>query len=294
VSGRARRVSGAVALAAGLVLAIGFAVAIARRPGEPPVRLEGAPLSVTQTLSPADARFGDAVTASTRVFVDPSRVDPRSVRLATSFAPYAVAARTRTIHRMSGLQVVDVVERLRCLGAACVPVTPVRSFRFAPLRVTYRLGGRSVRVAASPWPVLRVRGHVVKADLDTPSFRVGRPETVSLGYRMRPRSTAYVLLAAAALAALAGAALVLRFALDRLRRRRALETPLQRILAELAAASANGDTERRRLALDELALELGPRDESLAGASSVIAWARHEPDPDTIAMLAERVEELER
>jgi hypothetical protein len=294
VSGRARRVSGIVALVAGLALVVAFVVAVARRPGQPDVRLEGAPLSVTQTLSPGDARFADAVTASTRVFVDPTRVDPRSVRAATSFAPYVVAAQTRTIHRMGGLAVVDVVDRLRCLSAACVPVTPVRSFQFTPVRVSYRLGSRKVRLPASPWPALRVRGHVVNADLESPSFRVGRPDTVDLGYRMAPRLTGTVLLALAALAALAGAALVLRFALDRLRRRRARETPLRRILRELEAAASNGDTERRRLALDELALELGPRDESLAGASSVIAWARHDPDPETISTLAERVEELER
>jgi hypothetical protein len=139
-----------------------------------------------------------------------------------------------------------------------------------------------------------VRGHVVKGDLERPSFRVGRPDTVDLGYRMAPRLTGTLLLGLAAVAALLGAALVLRFALDRLRRRRARETPLRRILRELEAAASNGDTARRRLALDELALELAPRDESLAGASSVIAWARHDPDAETISTLAERVEELER
>jgi hypothetical protein len=257
------------------------------------VRLEGAPVAVTQTLSPVDARFADTVTATTRVFVDPSRVEPESVRVSTSFAPYLVAKQTRTIHRMSGLAAVDVVDRLRCLSAECVPIGPVRSFRFTPLRVSYRLGSRVVSLAASPWPALRVRGHVVKADLDAPTFRVGRPDTVKLGYRLPPRLTGYVLLGLAALAALVGATLVLRFAFDRLRRRRPRETPLRRILRELEAAASNGDPARRRLALDELALELGSRDESLATESSVIAWARHEPDADVISELAERAEDLE-
>jgi hypothetical protein len=293
VSARGRRISGVGALVAGAVLAAAFVVALAQRPGQPPVRLEGAPVSVTQTLAPVDARFGDTVTAAVRVFVDPTRVDPRSVRVASAFAPYVVAAQTRTIHRMSGLVAVDVVDRLRCLDAACVPVAPVKSVRFAPLRVRYRLGSRIVRLDASPWPVLQVRGHVVKADIEHPSFRVGRPETVDLGYRTSPRHAGYLLLGLAALAALGGAALVLRFALVQLRRRRARDTTLRRILRELEAAATNGDTERRRLALDELALELGPLDESLAGRSTVAAWGRHDPDPDAISALAARVEELD-
>jgi hypothetical protein len=293
VSGRSRRLPGVVALAVGLALAIGFVVALAHRPDQADVHLQGAPVALTQSLAPLDARFGDTVTARVSVFVDPSRVDPRSVRVAGSFAPYAVGAQTRRIRKMGALTAVDVVQRLRCLSAACVPVGPLRSFRFAPPAVTYKLGSRPARIAAEPWPALRVRGHVVDADLQQPSFRVGRPDAVGLGYRMPPRLTGYVLLVLAALAAVVGGWLVLRFVLERLGRRATRETTLRRILQELAAATESGDAERRRLALDELALELGPLDESLASASTAIAWARDDPGADVISGLAQRAEALE-
>ena len=72
-------------------------------------------------------------------------------------------------------------------------------------------------------------------------------------------------------------------------RGRSREAPLDRILHELAAVSTNGDSGRRRRALEELARELEPLDEPLSAESRVLAWAPADPRPETIADLTDRV-----
>ena len=73
-----------------------------------------------------------------------------------------------------------------------------------------------------------------------------------------------------------------------LRARRRGPTPLERILLELEASGSNGDSGRRRVALEQLARELGALDPELSRESRVLAWAPSDPPPDAIDELARR------
>jgi hypothetical protein len=274
-----------------VVLAAGFAVAALRRPGQASVRLAGAPVSVLKTVSSRDPLFGDTVTAAVDVFVDTRRVDAGSVRIRGGFAPFRVASRTGPAVRRTGdVSVVHVEYRLTCLDGACVPEGEHRTLRLPALRVGYRDGARAVSLS-SAWPALRVHTRVTAGDLQRPFLRVGPPRPSPTRYRLPPEATGYTLLALAALLALGGAALALRTGLGAgwLPRRRSA-TPLEQILRELAAASSNGDSGRRRRALEHLARELEPVSEPLSVESRVLAWAPQEPGPEAIADLTSRVE----
>ena len=281
----ARRLFPVAGLALLAALAAGFVVALLHRPAGTTVRPGPRPVSVRASLSPREPQFGDAVTASADVVVDPHRLDPRSVAVATGFAPFRVVSTTRTLESAGGLSVIHVQWRLRCLEVACVPPGGSKTFRFAPLRLSY---GR--RRLTSSWPALRVGSRVAAADLRRPVLDVPQPKPVLSDYRLPPRATGWTLLALAALLALGGAALLLRAALHGAgpaRRREA--PPFETILHELAAASSNGDTGRRRRALEELARELEPLDAPLSAESRVLAWAPPDPGADAIAELASRV-----
>jgi FMN phosphatase YigB (HAD superfamily) len=67
---------------------------------------------------------------------------------------------------------------------------------------------------------------------------------------------------------------------------------VERILLELEAGGTNGDSGRRRSALEQLARELGPVDPELSSESRVLAWAPTDPPPDAIEELARRARQL--
>jgi hypothetical protein len=129
---------------------------------------------------------------------------------------------------------------------------------------------------------------VALADLQHPLLHVPPPHA-SAGYRFPPRPTGFALLALAAVLALGGSALLLLVALGRLEpARRHTRAPLERVLGELAAASSNGDSGRRRRALEQLARELEPLDPGLSAESRVLAWGPEDPRAEAVADLAGR------
>jgi hypothetical protein len=258
------------------VLGAGFVVAILHRPAHGPAEAGRSGVSVRQTLTPQDAQFGDTVVATTDVVAD------RPVRLSADFAPYHVVSKTRTVQGADGATRTHVVQRLRCLAPACVPRSAATTVRFAPLRVTYPGGSRSVQ-----WPTLRVSSRVGAADIRRAVFRVPRP--LPSIQSPRPWLGWGLLVLGAALAA-GGAALVLRLWLPRRPVRPPEVAPLELALAE-AAASVDAEPGRRRRALESLARELEPLDAPLSAESRVLAWAPPDPEPDAIAELAGRVRE---
>ena len=270
------------------VLAAAVLFAALHRPGASTVPRGSHAVSVQAWLSPREPQYGDTVLAGADVFVDPRRVDPRTVRLRTDFAPYRVIAATRSIQRSDGYSVVHLEERLRCLGVTCVPAGARKTVRFAPLRVAYGRGAARTALSVS-WPALRVQSRVAAADLAHPVLRTPSAPPAP-DYRVPATATGYALLALAAVLAVAGAALVLRVALragaPRLRRPEPL---LDRILGELGAASSNGDAARRRRALEQLAGALEEVDGSLSTESRVLAWGRDDPQADAISELTRRV-----
>jgi hypothetical protein len=109
-------------------------------------------------------------------------------------------------------------------------------------------------------------------------------------YRLPPSWSGYTLLALATVLAVAGATLVVRAGLrTRAPRLRRPEPLLDRILGELAAASANGDAARRRQALEQLARALEQVDGSLSTETRVLAWGKDEPRAEAISELTKRV-----
>jgi hypothetical protein len=274
---------GALVFLAALV--IGLVLALRTSPRGQQAR-PAEPVSVVQTLSPREPQFGDPVVATVDVVVDPRRVDPGSVRVTTGFAPYRVAASSRTTHRDGGTSVTRFESRLRCLDAACVPPGAASTVRFAAVRVSYREGSRR-RSLALAWPALHVHSRVTRADLRHPLLHVPPPQ-VHADYRLPPRATGYALLALAALLGVGGCALLLLVALRRLEPRRRAPTPLDRLLRELA--TPNGDSGRRRRALEQLARELEPVDPGLSVESRVLAWGPGDPPPDAVADLAGRAQ----
>jgi hypothetical protein len=169
-----------------------------------------------------------------------------------------------------------------------VPPGDSKTFRFAPVRVIDRRGPGRAQVTVQ-WPTLRVHSRVAASDVQRPFVRVGRPEPGTTGFRLPPEPTGYALLGVAALLALAGGALLLRVGWQYLRARRPSPTTLDRVLGELAAASSNGDSGRRRRALEQLAQELEPLDRLLSAESRVLAWAPRDPEPEAIAALTSRI-----
>jgi hypothetical protein len=285
---RPRRLLQLGALALLVALAVGFALALAHRPSGARVDLSGRAVSVRQALTPRDPQFGDTVVATIDVFADPSRVDVGSVQVKAGFEPYSVTSSSRSVRTIGGISVIHLERRLRCLDLPCVPVARVKAFRFGPVRVSYRTDARTHTVS-SPSPTLRVHSRVTEADLARPVLRVPGPVAAPDRYRLPQTATGYALLALAALLAAGGAALLLRVALRRISPVRRRLPPLERVLRELAAASLNGDSGRRRRALEELARELEPLDLPLSVESRILAWGPGEPQPEAISDLTSRI-----
>jgi len=285
---RFRRLLQFGALALLVALAIGFALALAHRPAGGHIDLGGRPVSVRQELTPRDPQFGDTVVATIDVFADPSRVDAGSMQVRTHFEPYVVASTSRSVRSTGGVSVTHVESRLRCLGLPCVPSGSVTAFHFDPVRISYRedAGNRTV---TSAWPTLRVHSRVTKADLARPVLQVPAPVAAPARYRLPPAATGYALLALAGLLAAGGAALLIGVGLRQMAPGRRRVSPLERVLGELAASCSNGDSGRRRLALEDLARELEPLDEPLCVESRVLAWGPGEPQAEAISDLTSRV-----
>ena len=282
---------GALALLAALVA--GLVVALVRQPERGRVDLGGQALVVRPALTPRDPQFGDTVTAAVDVFADPGKLDTASIQVRTRFRPYVPVSSTRSVEHTGGAVVLHLSSRIRCLTLPCVPREKVQAFSFPPVRVSYREGSVT-RVASSAWPALHVHSRVTAAEVARPVLRVPPPVAAEPSYRVSPDLAGYGLLALAALLAAGGAALLLRVALTHADRSKPRVPPLERVLVELAASCSNGDSGRRRRALEDLARELEPIDEPLSKESRVLAWGPREPQPDAISDLSDRVRTVVR
>jgi len=268
------------ALAVLAALGAGLVFALVHVPAGGHVSPGGRPLTIHAQLAPRDPQFGDTVVATIEVHT--GRVDPESVHVHAAFAPYEVVSRTRSVRDIGGSPVVRLVTRLRCLEVQCVPRGAEKTFRFRAAAISFAGGSR---VAA--WPRLRVHSRLTRAALARPVVRVPPPVAAPARYRLPPTATGIVLLVLAALLGGCGAFLLLRIGLRRARPERRVP-PLQRVLAELASCS-NGDSGRRRRALEQLARELEPLHDQLSAESRVLAWRSQEPLPEAVSELTDRV-----
>jgi hypothetical protein len=161
-----------------------------------------------------------------------------------------------------------------------------------------RLRSAIVRAPGTPplaiaWPPLRIGSRLTPGDLLHPRFRadVASPQPSS---RFDPSKLGWGLTSGAGVLLFAAAAL----GSSRLRpRRRRLQlvpeldpapTALESAL-EAVELSLEAPTERRRAALDALAVALG--DEGLAGRARTLAWSPEPPEPPAIRLLAREARE---
>jgi hypothetical protein len=287
--------SAARLLAIGLVLvgmaAAALVIAVVDRPRSSVRTLDG-PITVKRSLSTSTVLFGDPVEAEVDVYSDDTRIASRTVRVATSFRPYHVAA-TRVERRHQGdVTLMRTRISLECLVPACLPPRgKTRVIRFPPLAVTYESERRDGRILVR-WEPLQVASRL-PADGNARVGIVDRAPPLEPQFDRPPEMLRIVFLLMAVILGLAGAALVVAALWPRTyssqRRRRRLP-PLERSLQQVEAAARCDDEADRRRTLDDLATHLSEiPSPSLEVRTRALAWGEAAPEPEALALLAEQV-----
>lgn len=288
---------GLVALCALVVAAIVLALGL--RDGDtPPVELR--PFALRSSLTPASHLFGDLVTAELALTFDRTAVDAASVTVSADFRPYLVVGRWLD-ERTDGRAVLRTWRwRLLCTDAPCLARGRSRRLRLPPADLAYRLADGERRRRAVEWPVVEAATRLSAGDRQAETlnglFRVGLapPEPT---YRVGPGPAAWLLYGGAAL--LAAAALGL-FAPELRRAFAAIPRPerdplaglppLERALALVERAGANGGGGELRKALDRLARELRRTGEGdLARSARRLAWSSRDPSRPDVGELTGEV-----
>lgn len=245
-------------------------------------------LTVRTSLSPQETFFGDVVTATVDVTLDPGRVRSGDVRIDAVFDPYVQTARPAVTHRRLGpAETILYRYRLQCVSDGCLPSAGTRTVQLAAVTAT----AGHARATAS-WPALAVAPRVAAQALrGTPRFRrSAAPPPASFGL---PAVAANLLTAAAGLLALGACALLALELRALLARRRAARRPLTpRELAVVYARQAAGRTDPadRRRALGLLSSAVRGEDGRLAVEAGDAAWAEQPPSPDRTLELAEEAQ----
>jgi hypothetical protein len=286
-------VAAVVGVAAAAFAAVAVARALGPRAAAPRLPSPDGGVALTTRTATRTAFFGDRIEASALVTADTRRVVPKSLRLQGTFAPFTVAS-THTVDRSSGhLLTRRTTWELTCLDTACLPGKTSHTFAWAPVALRYRLRGTGLdRTLTQPFEAVTVLTRVAASAVRRPSFRVAPPVIERPRYRMAPRTLA-LLLALGGLALCAAALALAAYATVGLRRRReAPADPFALVLAELHGATrSNGDSSRRRRALERLAELVEPHDPALGSETRTLAWAPDDPPPDAIDELARRARE---
>jgi len=262
---------------------------------------EPSAIEVRATLTPRQVDFGDTVRASVDVTLDPTRVDPASIRVHAVFAPWRQVERPEVLRREGEVRTTYI---LRCLTNACVSTGDVdRVFQeFGEATVTYAAHAgpasnarQTLRVA---WPrflmTSRFTQQAAQAGGRSP-WQADLETFPAATYSMAPGRVLALLLAAGTLLAVAGSAFAY-IARPRHDRRtqpkpepppRGL-TPLEQALALLEdPARVNGSGDQRR-ALELVAAALVERgDPTLARSARALAWSAPVPGvEETIGVAA--------
>ncbi len=295
----------------GVAAAFSLAVALWGRAGEEPAAGDAASggqelsrdaVAVSADFSPRIVLFGDTLTARVDAVVDPARVDPETVRVAWSPAPWApVTAPRTTVERTGSAAHVRTTYVLRCLAAVCAPARETERVDLDPARVTYGTtagGAGSGQAVDVSWPTLVVHTRVGELDPESRDalaapWRADLASLPAVSYRVTPW-VAVAGLVALGLLLLATAGVVVYRAWPRREPEpepepepEAVASVLEQALELLEAeVSADGIQERRRaleLVADEVE-QLG--DEELAGSARELAWSPVAPEPVRTRALA--------
>ncbi|HVU76797.1 MAG TPA: hypothetical protein VHC67_04390 [Gaiellaceae bacterium] len=299
---RGRLAAGAVAALAAAALAVGAYFVVGWWHGDggsyAPRRLVA-----RASVTPKRSLFGQVVTATVQVLVDPRRVDPRSVAVSGRFTPFQLRAETDSTTRVGRAELLSVHYALQCTVAACVPRGPkgrglggATAFTFRPARVVAQgRDGRTIRATAA-WPTFGVQSRLTAQELALAEPRIDNPLAApAVTWRVRPVVLGAAASVLAGLLALGAALLVGSVALADGRPLRVLRipanlTPVERALRLAEHAARKGETDESRKALERLAVELRRRGAPVHAADAErLAWSEDRPTAETVAELATAV-----
>jgi hypothetical protein len=252
-------------------------------------------MAVRTAITPASAAVGQQVAAIVQVAVDPSLVDPSTVRIDASAAPLDLERQARSVSTSAGLAV--VTERLgaSCLNEACLPVRGPVAITLPPVRATARARDGTGVAATATWPSLQVAPRVTQAAASprAPAWQV-QHDLPSLTTRISPRTLERVFtIIGVAFAVAAG---VLLAAATGRRAPRAVARPaptLADALASVRRAAQGRSVADRRVALDLLARMLTGSGNGQAARARDLAWSEARPTSDRMESLALEVEHEE-
>lgn len=280
----------ALALGVLAVAVVGAALALFIRWDTEPLVVQD--VAASTSLEPLAGLFGDAVRAEVDVALDPKRVDPDSVLVSVDFGPLEGPALVVPQRFEAGRSMhVRFRYELLCLREDCRPRSGKHEVKLAPAVIRYRLVDGTTRTLRAEWPAPVVIASRLTAEGSARPVWRAREQPPPVSYRVPPALVAAAGFSIAALLAL-GAVLTIAFEALALARRRRSDplaglTPLERALALLARAVADGGTARQRRALDRLARELRRAgDEDLASDARRLAWSRARPERERVAHLA--------
>jgi hypothetical protein len=281
-------------LAVLVVAAAGVAaLLVLGRTTSPPGGTATAPLVVRARFVPASVSFGDRVDARVVVVVDRAAVRPSTLKIVAGVAPLTQLATPRTTRTTRGdIATITYAVPATCVTDRCVSAGGGVALRLPRATVTVETRSGSGVKAEAVWPTLHVRGRVRAADIAGRPRFLGDASPTAPTYRVTPSSLATLLDVLAVLLALGGIALAAFEARRLARRRRARPLDggeLARALRLARAAESRTPPDRRR-ALGLLARVLDRRDAHLADEASRLAWARPQPEPESISGLVAEVE----
>jgi hypothetical protein len=244
---------------------------------------------VSGKLAPLVTGFGDPVTAQVRVLLDPTRVDPDSLRLRTNFGPWR-EERQVVRHQLAGSAVeVTFLLRLTCHSISCVELERQWQYEFEDAQLRYLEGGDERRAFVA-WPPLQVSTRLPEGfeppddgGAEAPPVWRAAVQVPEPSYRASPQRLQVGLVLAGIL--LIGGSLALAVVLLRSPRAPREVPPLERALAMLARART---PEERRAALEAVAVELHP---ALAATARELAWSEQAPSEPAARQLSDRVRE---
>lgn len=287
---------GLIAGAALLVVVAGVSAGVLVSSGGESADSPPSTIQARGALLPGIVLFGDTLTARLDVMLDRSKVDPGSMRVQASFAPWKPVAPPKQVRRdgSASSTYIGTTYVLRCLQADCTGQNDSFVEDFERARVSYITRDGTHRVMQVRWPRLIVDSRYARKTLGAAGtsaapWKAALFSLPSLTYSISPSLLFALLLTGGFLLLLAAGGLIYLA-----RRRPAVRaapapappppapvlTPLERALLLLELSERVDGAGDQRRALERVADELARRGEAeLARAARALAWS--EPAPGT-------------
>lgn len=273
---------------------------------------EGVPFKAYATITPTVHLFGDVLTARLSLVADTKWIDPRRLRVLTTFKPYEKLQKPTVVRLAAGrFQQITYTWKIRCLTAPCVPRLPPSErwhvFRFSPAKIAYlEIGSTKPRYAISAyWPAVEVNSQVSPgvarflAKTGRLKWRLALNPMTAPTYRVSPGLLQWLSIALAGLFGAAALTFAGRYYLTIRPRRVAVAeppgTPLERALAVLRYAHETGDETLQRKAFERVADELGyERADELTRVARELAWSPRTPEDEEVEQFATQALGIEK